>query len=262
MKVKIESQEQYLKRIEYFKEKYTNDFQKKVSVPGCDKDYVRAMYKTEVLQIRKNDLLYSKNVREIHDYRNENKLRYGIDTFNAVRQFCKDGKLLKSFQEILESLAEYDAISQHFYSITDYKNNSEKPIAKSETLDEFISGAINKENLFCKPMPLKLPIEHFKILCDTKNKAGKAYLTESDFISFIKCAFLNDKSANKVTLNFGSREKWFVIKRFYEFYQKGIEFENSSQYKDKYIRLVSDNFTNWTYESLKNNFGNKVKRQW
>jgi hypothetical protein len=50
--------------------------------------------------------------------------------------------------------------------------------------------------------------------------------------SFIQKAFLNEKDIKKITLNFSSGEKSFVVKRFYEFYQiSKTNFENTSHCK-------------------------------
>lgn len=260
MRIKIENQEQLQERIKYFVEKYSNDFNEKVNVPGCDKDYVRTRFERDVLQKRLNEIYASKDISNAHHFRNEAKWLKGLETFEAIQKFCEEQKLKNDFQQILELLGEYDAIFVHYYEILG--NKLITPDAKVETIEEFVQNVQEKENIFCRAMPLKVPIEHFRVFVDQKNKSGRSYLTESEFISFINRAFLNSKSINMVTLNIGSGEKLFVTKRFYEFYLKGIEYENSSQCKDKYIKLVTDNFTNWTYENLKNNFGNKVKRQW
>lgn len=262
MSTKIENQEQYEAQIKYFKEKYIKDFKEKINVLGCDKAYVRDRFKRDILEPRMNEIFNTKNINDPHHFRNQKKWLYGIKTFDAVRQFCEERKPKKDFQLILQALTEYDAILNHFDEIIILESDLPESQNKIVTPDEFISKIQNEENVFCKSMPLKIPIEHFKIFVDIENRNGNPYLSKEQFISFIKRVFLNDKSIDKISFDIGSRGKLFVIKRFYEFYQKAIRFENTNQCRDKYIKLVSDNFTNWDYKDLKDNFGNKVKREW
>ncbi|HEY8659398.1 MAG TPA: hypothetical protein VIL78_10195 [Hanamia sp.] len=263
MKTKIENQEQYEARIEYFKKKYIKDFQKKVSTPDCDMAYVRERFKRDILEPRMNEILNTENINEPHHFRNQKKWVNGIKTFEAIKQFCEERKPKKDFQLILQALAEYDAISDYYNEIVLLEKGLTENVKQIETLDEFISRIQNDKNVFCQVMPLEIPIEHFKVFVERKNKSGNTYLTNEQFISFIKRAFLNDKSIDKITLTIGNGERGFVVKRFYEFFTIAAnEYEKTNQCKDKYLRFVTENFNNWSYEKLKNNFTNKTKRSW
>ncbi|HUZ59861.1 MAG TPA: hypothetical protein VMU83_13885 [Hanamia sp.] len=110
METKIENQEQFEARIEYFKEKYIKDFKEKINVPGCDKAHVMEIFKRRFLDVRLHEILQSKIIREAYHFRNEKKSLEGIKTFEAVKQFCDEKKPIKDFQFILQSLAEYVAI--------------------------------------------------------------------------------------------------------------------------------------------------------
>lgn len=120
----------------------------------------------------------------------------------------------------------------------------------------------DEENIFSKSMPISIANEHFKVLTERKSKNGQPFLTIEAFDYFIQRAFLG-KDKPKQTINWGDREKLFIVKRFYEFYNiSWRDYENTQQCTEKYIRLLTDNFTNWDYKDVKSNFGNKVKREW
>lgn len=137
---------------------------------------------------------------------------------------------------------------------------------QTERNKELEKGTINGQagiNHFCKSMPLNIVREHFEILTKVNSKNGGSFLTIDQLNFFIERAFLDKSKVSKQKIDYGSREKLFVIKRFYQFYSLAIkDYEGNSQCKPKYIRLLTDNFENWDYNSVKNNFGNKVKREW
>ena len=114
-----------------------------------------------------------------------------------------------------------------------------------------------EENIFCKKMPLSIPKEHFKVFTEKKSKNGKLFLTETAFNSFIQKAFCG-KDEPQQKFNYGTNEEGLIRIRFYEFYNMcHPHYENTSQCRDKYIKLLTDNFTNWEFEKVKNNFGKK-----
>ena len=119
-------------------------------------------------------------------------------------------------------------------------------------------------NHFCAKMPLEVARKHFKKLTINKSKGNnEPFLTNVQLDLFIKQAFEENIEIEKLTLNLAPyKEKLFLVKLFYQFYELGIEYEGTSQCQDKYIRLLTDNFTNWDYDNIKNNFGNKVQKVW
>ncbi len=110
MEMKIENQEKYEARIEYFKENYIQDFKRKINVPGCDKAYVMNLFKRESLGGRLHEIFQSEIITEAHHFRNQKKWRSGINAFEAIKQFCEKGKHKRDFQLFLQALAEHDAI--------------------------------------------------------------------------------------------------------------------------------------------------------
>jgi len=161
-------------------------------------------------------------------------------------------------QPILENIIKYSAV----LSRKEYLQELQKEKTINDETKE--PPAENETNQFCKSMPLKTAKDFFNVFVEQKSKNKKAFLTSVQFKLFIEKAFCNNTKIEQQSFNYTSREKLFIVKRFYEFYSMAIEndFENTSQCKQKYIHLLTDNFTNWEYESIKNNFGNKVKRCW
>lgn len=153
-------------------------------------------------------------------------------------------------------------------AITDQPNELQPQIDK-------LSNSSNDEkkesiNQFNKLMPIELAVNHFKVFTNTNYKKEKIpFLSNEAFELFIQKAFYEKKEIAKQKLNVGPTEKSFIVKRFYEFYQIGIganadspDYEGTTQCRQKYIELLTDNFTNWTFEDIKKNFGNKTKRKW
>lgn len=160
--------------------------------------------------------------------------------------------LLSSFEIINETFKEIAPLIQD--KTTNSQPNKEQKI---ERKNESVI------NVFCKLMPLEIPIEHFKVFVKTKSKNGNLFLTNEQLNSFIERAFEGNNKIEKQTLNCTNREKLFLVKRFYQFYTLVVsDYEKTTQCKEKYIKLLTDNFTNWDFENIKDNFTNKVKRDW
>ncbi len=56
---------------------------------------------------------------------------------------------------------------------------------------------------------------------------------------------------NRSKINLANGEKGFVIKRFYEFFDLAVSQYGELNKKDKYIKLLSDNFDNWITKPLR-----------
>lgn len=117
------------------------------------------------------------------------------------------------------------------------------------------------ENLFCSSMPIKKAVEHFSKF-EELNKNKKPFLTKEQLDLFIRKAFYKQPDIQKQRFNYNSdRENGLIISHFHKFYSLALneDFENSSQCRDKYIKLLCDNFTNWDFEKVKQNFSKKYK---
>lgn len=134
---------------------------------------------------------------------------------------------------------------------------------KEETTQEELIHISQVENKFLKGIPMQVVIEHFKVFTTTENKKGEFYLTEAQFISFLKKCFLNDKNEPKQKINFTNGEKGFVIKRFFEFYEIACSQYSVHNRKDPFIDRFTECFEFGTRSSFKSNFqNNKTNKQW
>lgn len=104
MKTKIENQEQYEALIKQFKEKYIQELKTKLGVPDCDKAYVKERYKRDVLEVRLNEIINSRTINEVHHFRNQMKWQKGINTFEAIKAFCEEKKLIRILKRFYKPL--------------------------------------------------------------------------------------------------------------------------------------------------------------
>lgn len=158
MGTKIENQEQFEERIKYFVEKYSNDFNEKINVPGCDKAYVRTRFERDLLQIRQNEIYALKEISNAYHFRNQMKSLKGTESFEAIKEFCEKKNLKKDLQGVLLSLAEHDAILNFYDELVNQTptdtnegqdgNNSLRSLIK-EKLDACKDG-FNSQNDFSK----------------------------------------------------------------------------------------------------------------
>lgn len=129
----------------------------------------------------------------------------------------------------------------------DYSNSETE---KSALKTDITIGQLECSDKSWNYIPVKSAISHFKILIEKKSKNGKPFLTEKQFINFIQRSFLSKSEIPKEHINLVGGEKGFVIKRFYEFYTLAISQHSLSNKKIKFIKLLSDNFTNWEYDKI------------
>lgn len=120
------------------------------------------------------------------------------------------------------------------------------------------------ENHF-NTMPLSEVKRYFSQLTTEKSKNGKSFLSREDVNRFIARAFVGATYLPKLELNLANGEKQFVWSLFYNYYVRcttNYQYEINSRCKDKYIDLLSDNFTNFTRQQIANNFHKEVGRKW
>lgn len=200
-------------------------------------------------QIDMDEMPTASVIKKIQHFRNLLDPFFYSNQMKMVYEALRIEKNIKFLQEKIDEIENENIVSS--------KNKVE------ETTDKALSEIIASDNKFCSTMPIQVARTHFEIMTTTLNKNGVPFLNKSDFEKFMQRAFLKDKSIQKIKFNFGTREKLFIVKRFYEFYlNESGKYENTTQCKKKYIELLTNNFENWNYESIKNNFGNKVKRSW
>ena len=124
-----------------------------------------------------------------------------------------------------------------------------------------------RKNTF-NSMPLDEVKRWFIQLAENNSKNGKPFLTIEQVEQFIERAFVGNTNIQKLTLNYANREKLILWKLFYQYYQNCVSIDRSVergvQCRDKYIKLLTDNFTNFIFEKVKDNFSksNQVEKDW
>ncbi len=126
-----------------------------------------------------------------------------------------------------------------------YKN---KLLKKDESLE--VESYVNSL------IPIDVTIKHFEVLkCKNERNNGKQWLTEDDFNKFIKKAFKGGKGLEKLTLNVGKGEKGLIVDRFHSYYTQAVKnYNENGRNSNLYIRYLTDNFTNYTFEEVCTNF--------
>lgn len=119
------------------------------------------------------------------------------------------------------------------------------------------------ENKVYKPMPMSEVVEQLQPLTTRLSKNGKPFLTEEQLDIFIRRAFTGEKGLKKQKFNYAHGEKGLIIQLFYLLFVRAVTQYGEKNQKDKYIRLVSEHFTNWDYDSVAAFFKpNKTKQTW
>lgn len=197
-----------------------------------------------------------------------------MDTANAqtlVISKCNEIQLemyFKGIATIINDFLEVEKveISQSIsnpQTTTEFANvNNLPPQQKEETTQKELIQLSQAENKFIK-VPMQEVINHFRVFTTAKNKEGENYLTEDQFISFLKKCFLDYKNEPIQKINFTTTEKGYVIKRFYEFYQMATRQYSIHNAKAPFI----DRFTECIEFGEKSTFisffkNNKTKNQW
>lgn len=119
----------------------------------------------------------------------------------------------------------------------------------------------SRENQFNK-MPLDQVKIYFRPLTEGKSKNGKPFLTEEQFCKFIERAFEDMTDVPALTLNLGTGERTTVRGLFYAFYLTctlDFQFEPTRHCKEKYVRLLTNHFTNYEYSTVSAGFNTKKR---
>ncbi len=127
--------------------------------------------------------------------------------------------------------------------------------------DEIDKTFDNKENHF-NNVPINLATKYFMQLAEKPNE----YLTKDEVNKFIDKAFCNGKIKKKFTLQLkrGEQQKiWKLFANFYNDCTTDSIYQIAKQgTKEKYVRLITDNFTNWKYETVFDNFTKSTTKYW
>jgi hypothetical protein len=113
-------------------------------------------------------------------------------------------------------------------------------------------------------MPLEEVSQYFRRLATEKSRNGKSFLSPKQVDQFIERAFLGKSELPKLTLN-QQREGQFIWSLFYKYYllcTGNYDYDQTKLCKDKYIDLLSENFTNFTRKKIADNFHKDATRKW
>ncbi len=123
-------------------------------------------------------------------------------------------------------------------------------IKQDNIIDSHELNLDNKLNKF-NGMPLEEVNKHFEVL-KSKSKKGNQHLTEEQFNRFFSIVFIEGGNLieDKIEMRMGNREISKIRRVFYNFYVKSREsfsYEREFQSKEKYVKLLTDNFSNFEY---------------
>jgi len=104
-------------------------------------------------------------------------------------------------------------------------------------------------------VPKEIAIKHFSVFkLKNERNNNNAWLTDEQFDTFIEKIY-GTSVTEKIELNMGKGEKLFIVDRFYTFFQLGLkEYNAYARGTESYIRLLTDNFENFNYNTVSNNF--------
>lgn len=239
------------------------------------KDYVREYLlenkNRDVLQLSLNDIFEeSKNLLQLFDTNikllTEDPYHpiYEFATIEDASNYLKDYITIDQFPHksnyTLENLNQYCNSIIQFLSTVIFADKTNAPNNdKPETSLQYPEVT----NIFCRGMPIGKAEKHFSEF-ERPGKNKKPFLTEEQIELFIKKAFYGEQGIHKQSFNYNpQRETGLIIYHFYQFYclAQNEHFEDSNQCRDKYIKLLTDNFINWDFNKVRKNFAKKYKHQ-
>lgn len=175
-----------------------------------------------------------------------------LPNFYKLEKFFQTNKILKIFQaqDIVENITYLKKL------IEDLEKTPEGIDVVDN--DSFLNHS-SEENIFCKGMPIEFAIDHFKKFTEPDSKKGTKFLTPEQLNNFISKAFLGNVKLEKQNFNYSRGERRIIKKHFYFFYTKVMEkkYDLRPTCRDYYISLLSDNFNDFTFKNVKDNFKNK-----
>jgi hypothetical protein len=130
----------------------------------------------------------------------------------------------------------------------------------NETIDTKPNEILDHEVRLFNKMPIEDTKKHFMQLTKPNSKSGKPFLTEEQVRKFIDRAFNGQEPSQKLSFSETRGSKGNIVGCFYKYYIKCVDHNGMIGKFDimaspeKYIKLLTDNFNNWSYEEIKNNF--------
>jgi hypothetical protein len=157
------------------------------------------------------------------------------------------------------------------FELTKNTLTSTKDIVKKTINNDFEEEKINNDNeeeknrvsVFNKKLQYDTIVNCFgklKVVINQWNE--NPYLTDEQFNDFVDAAFYGKKLDSKITINMKPHgEKLKIQGVFFNFYYVTChDLFGTAAVQEKYIRLLTDNFDTFKFNSIKGNFKPKSKR--
>ena len=138
---------------------------------------------------------------------------------------------------------------------------TDKQIYLTTSFEEELILISKQKNQFNELAMLDV-INFFYMMCCPLLKDKVPQMTQNDFLSFLRMAFLGAPKVQNLTFKYAKQKRKYVRAIFYEFLEKS-QFEvgeSSSRVREKYAALIFDHFIGYTKENVMDNF--KEEKDW
>ncbi len=178
--------------------------------------------------------------------------------------------LLKYHLQGLKNLRDYllektdSTIPQQSVCLDEIKNSENKfwkGMPMDKVINHFEKEFKDKENKFNK-VPL---IQVYKYFMQLAEEPEKPFLTSAEVFDFIDKSFCCNTEIDKLEFTNTNKKQGLIWKLFHNFYEdctNSTLYDTTKHTKEKYVKLITDNFTNWDYRAVYDNFANANSRHW
>lgn len=177
-------------------------------------------------------------------------------------------KLLCEFSEdetsFCETIHEWLKIQERFFNGY-LERGFDQLLTKETTIPDIdLAATVQEENNF-NSMPLDDVRKWFMQLATNKATNNKPYLSLKQVDDFIKRAFIGNKDIPKLSFNMEGGDRMNIQYLFFLYgnYCKNIlGIEPTRGCKEKYVKLLTDNFTNYDYKTVFGAFHKPASIRW
>ena len=190
------------------------------------------------------------------DVRKAKASKHSIDfsdyniSFSLLTNLIDDLSYLKNKEIYKEEIAflKAEIKKPSFFKVSKTDNNE----------IEYFKGKTNQFN----KVPLLQVFRYFMQLVD---ETENSFLTKEEVIKFIDKAFCGNKSLESITIQNIKGKKSLIQDLFHNFYAdctNDFQYEVTKHSKEKYVKLITDNFTNWEFSKVFKNFPSSKSKYW
>lgn len=223
------------------------------------------------LEIAKRKTYYLKNLYENLIF----SLKSILEDIKSVPPYNKEYKEnLEFLREEFPVLSDKDESEIPVSEIIDYLKEKEPSLlpkktnidyttfkADSKVIEPVINEQTGVTEIYQKTtsdfnnMPFNM-IREYLMPLTKKNKNGQPYLSIDEFNKFFNTVFVEGGTleSNKLEINLYHGERKVITPIFYNFYNKSLSYEKTNHCKKKYVKLLTDNFSNFEYKKVHNCF--------